>query len=400
MKKFGFSHSHVEYYCQNRKTVLADVMRVFKCTKDEAKQKFITVSMGGCEMDYDLLIGIQSELDPFVRKIKSENSNLPKGEKRYSDISYYFQSIERYLQETSVKMIHEEYKIPLHDFIPCQDGFMILQENYQEDMLSRLNNNEFGIEWIVKPFDEACELLPTSTPHQPFNISKYRDVDYAKMMLELELPDIITTGQDKHLESYKFNGIYWKPISLSNAEFYGGYFENLYSFMDQKIRLFKKAITSRDDYNKDDKKKRKEFEKAEKDRLKAYENKKKAVLKLNAEFTEVFTAQEWTEPEPKNYADMVKILATNELHILVLNTNKNIMSIVDVILKQSYQSNIEWNKHPYLYVFENCIWDIKLKEKVKPCKEQFMNMSCGYNYEKVENCDEVNAFIMSVLPDD
>lgn len=420
MKKNNLPHSHIEYYCQNRKAVLADVMRVFKCTKDEAKQKFITVSMGGREMDYDLLIGIQSELDPLFRKIKNENPNLPKGDKRYSDISYYFQTIERYLQEMCVKMIHDEYNIPLHTIIPCQDGFMILQDKYKEDMLSRLNNNEFGVEWIIKPFDEACELLPTPIPHQPFDIHKYRDVDYAKMMIELELPDIITTGQDKYLESYKYNGIYWKPIALSNAEFYQGYFEKLYSFLEQKIRLFKKAITSRDEYkNKDEKKthvqaekkrladfkkRQKEFEKAEKDRLKVYENKKKVALKASIEFNEVFEPQFWTNTfdetqEPENYADMFKILAYNELQILVLNTNKNIMSIIDVILKQSYQSNIEWNKNPYLFVFENCIWDIKLKQQVKPCKEQYMNMSCGYNYEET-NCDEVNAFINSVLPDD
>jgi len=255
MKKFNFEHSSVEYYCKNRKAVLADVMRICKCDKDEAKQKFLKVSMGGNEMGYDLLDSIQAELDPLFREIKSKNPHLPTGNKKNSYLSYYFTSIERYLQEQCVKMIHDEYKISLHDIIPCQDGFMILQENYQEDMLSRMNNNEYGIEWIVKPFDEACELLPTSIPYKPFDISKYRDVDYAKMMLELELPDIITTGQDKYLESYKFNGIYWKPISLSNAEFYSGYFESLYSFLDQKIRLFKKAITSRDDYeSKDDQK--------------------------------------------------------------------------------------------------------------------------------------------------
>ena len=142
--------------------------------------------------------------------------------------------------------------------------------------------------------------------------------------------------------------------------------------------------------------------------MKIYENKKKAVLKANAEFTETFTPQEWTRTmdetytpleEPVNYADMFKTLAFNELQILVLNTNKNIMIIIDVILKQSYQSNIEWNKHPYIFVFENCVWDIKLKQQVKPCKEQYMNMSCGYNYEDA-NCDEVNAFINSVLPDE
>ena len=421
MKKHNLPHSHIEYYCQNRKEVLADVMRVFKCTKDEAKQKFITVSMGGCEMDYDLLISIQSELDPLFRKIKSQNPNLPKGEKRNSSISYYFQSIERFIQESCIKLIHTEYKIPLHTIIPCQDGFMILQEHFQDDMLSHLNNNDFGVEWIIKPFDEACELHPNSTPYIPFDLSKYSDVDYAKMMLELQLPDIITTGQDKNLESYKWSNTYWKPIALNNAEFYNGYFVNLYSFLLNKIKMFKKAITSRDEYkSKDDKKthladfkkrqkefekEKKEFEKAEKDRLKVHETKKKAVLKANAEFTETFTPREWTRTfdevyqEPPNYAEMLTTMNVYDLHIRVLNTNKNIMSIIDVILKQSYQANIQWNKNPYLFVFENCIWDIKLKQKVKPCKDQYMNTSCGYNYEDA-NCDEVNAFIKSVLPDE
>ena len=436
MKKFNFEHSSVEYYCKNRKEVLGEVMRVCKCSKDEAKQKFLKVSMGGNEMGFDLLLSIQAELDPLFREIRENNPHLPTGNKKNSYLSYYFTSIERHLQEECVKMIHEEYKVSLHDIIPCQDGFMILQEHYQPDMLPRMNN-EFGVEWIVKPFDEAIDLVPTSIPYKPFNISKYRDVDYAKMMLELELPDIITTGQDKYLESYKFNGIYWKPISLSNSEFYGGYFENLYTFLDKKIRLFKKAIMTRNDYKskeemkkmKDDQKQRfaefkkrqknfeqekKEFEKKQKELLKVYENKRKIATLAKIEFNEVFEPQTWTQTfdetfkaniyeEEHNFMDNMEILkelALNENHILVLNTNKSMENIIDVILKQSYQSSVEWNKHTYLYVFENCIWDIKLKKQVKPCKEQFMNMSCGYNYEKPLNCDEVNAFILSVLPDD
>jgi P4 family phage/plasmid primase-like protien len=45
------------------------------------------------------------------------------------------------------------------------------------------------------------------------------------------------------------------------------------------------------------------------------------------------------------------------------------------------------------------VFDIKAKQQVKPCKEQYMNMSCGYAYESPLNCDEVNAFVQSVLPD-
>jgi P4 family phage/plasmid primase-like protien len=449
MKKNGFSHSNIEYYCQNRKEVLADVMRVFKCSKDEAKNKFIVVSMGGRIIEYDLLIGIQAELDPLFRKIKSENPDLPTGDKEFSSIAFYLMTIERFLQESSIKMLHEEYKIPLHDFIPCQDGFMILQDDYQPDMLSHLNNNEFGVDWIIKPFDEACELNKTKEAYIPFNLTNYRDVDYAKMMLELELPDIITTGQDKNLESYKFNGIYWKQIALHNADFYTGYFANLYTFLNQKIKLFKRAIMTRDNYKskdemkkiKDDQKMRKTqlaheekkrftdfkkrqkefelekkaFEKAEKDRLKVYENKKKVALKSSIEFNEVFEPQQWTKRfdeiyEPNAYEEsnrefidiieMMKSFALNDKNILILNTHSSIEHMITVLLKQSYKSNIEWNKNPYLFVFENCVWDIKLKKQVTPCKEQFMNMSCGYDYVKPENCDEVNAFIKSVFPDE
>jgi len=244
MRTFNFQHSNIEYYCKNRKEVLADVMHVCKCSKDEAKQKFLKASMGGYEMGYDLLLSIQGELDPFFREVRKQNPHLPKGDKKNTDLSFYFTSIERYLQETCVKIIHEEYKILLHDIIPCQDGFMILQEYYQKDMISRMNN-EFGIEWILKPFDEACELLPTSIPYKPFDISTYRDTDYAKMLLELKLPNIITTGNEKNLESYKFNGIYWKSIALHNAEFHKGYFDELYSFLMHQIILFKRAITSK-----------------------------------------------------------------------------------------------------------------------------------------------------------
>jgi hypothetical protein len=183
-------------------------------------------------------------------------------------------------------------------------------------------------------------LLPTSIPYKTFDISTYRDTDYAKMFLELKLPNIITTGNEKNLESYKFNGIYWKSIALHNAEFHKGYFDELYSFLMHQIILFKRAITSRNDYKspdemkkfKDDQKirktqlmdeqkqkylefkkhrqefetqqknalkqfnqEKKEFEKIQKDRLKEYENKKKIAHKSNIEFNEIFEKQEWTK---------------------------------------------------------------------------------------------------------
>jgi P4 family phage/plasmid primase-like protien len=488
MKKNGFPHSSVEYYCKNRKAVLAETMRVSKCTKDEAKEKFIKISMGACEMGSELFNSIQIELDFLFREIRKQNPHLPKGDKKNSDLSYYFTSIERYLQEQCIKMIHEDYKVPLHTIIPCQDGFMILQDYYQDDMLSKMN--EFEVEWIIKPFDEACELKPTTVPYKKFDISNYRDAEYADMLLELELPQIISCGTDKPLDSYKFNGTYWENIAIHNADFYLGCFKKLQSFLDKQIALFIKAVITQYNYKSpkemkilketrklhktkfiyDQKQKyaefkkrekefkmqeqcalkqfnqekkefemqeqnalkqfnqeKKEFEKTEKDRLKIYENKKKVAEKANIEFTEEFQPKEWNQVfqpkkwnqvfEPKQFTEVfqedsydeenekcesneevLKTLKTNQKEILVLSSNKSMENIIDIVLKSSHKK-IEWNKNPYLFVFENCVWDIKLKQQVKPCKEQFMNMSCGYAYMKPENCDEVNAFIQSVFPD-
>ena len=88
----------------------------------------------------------------------------------------------------------------------------------------------------------------------------------------------------------------------------------------------------------------------------------------------------------------------------LLDLDKNItrVNISKIIRDQHYQdeSSITWNADNNLFVFENAIYDLSKGEFIKPIPEQFINFSCGYNYEDgeyLEETQDINDFIDSIL---
>ena len=74
---------------------------------------------------------------------------------------------------------------------------------------------------------------------------KYRDVlwdslteaEFAKLLKSIcfqEKP-IISTGKEKELQCYMFNGVYWQKLSLHNAELQKEHFDRLQSYLDKRL---------------------------------------------------------------------------------------------------------------------------------------------------------------------
>jgi hypothetical protein len=98
---------------------------------------------------------------------------LNKEEEKKGIMALYYQSIERLIQETSIKYLIDNKNFKLEDIVPCQDGFMILKELYNDNLLNEIEEKVFNtfnikVKFANKPFDEAIEI-----PYYEENIASY-----------------------------------------------------------------------------------------------------------------------------------------------------------------------------------------------------------------------------------
>jgi len=422
MVQFGFKCESIVEYCRYPK----------KYQHYFTKQDFITVLNGGFN-PHPFLQSIQAEMEPFVKAVQEQNPHIQIHEKtENSFLSWYLQSIERYLQESAVQEIVEKYNIPLHEIIPCQDGFMIRKQYYKEGMLPTNAN------WVIKPMSEAYTWNYTSIPYLPFDFRLYGHAEFAKLLVHVcKFDNILSTGQDKFLEAYQFD-VYWRPLPLHNAMFQQDSFEKLRDWCRNKIGLFRRATYACMEEVSDEKAlrerkqefmktqallekqyiaRRKTFEKEQATAYKEFTKRKQTYEKAEKEkypkqfekldFTEVFVKAEWLEGDLETKIDQnnklqqyLKKLADQEDKLRNLSMLKERENIIHILLRQAYRSHVEWNKNPYLFAFENCIFDVQTKQKVIPTQEQYINISCGYAYDNQDTTriDALRALIASILP--
>ena len=155
---------------------------------------------------------------------------------------------------------------------------------------------------------------------------------------------VLFTGQDKDLEGYYYNGIYWKNIGINNAEICKSYFQQLYNHYTIEFNKCKSS-----------------FEEAE----------QKAIL------------------------------AT----IKTLDNAKRRNDVIKILKQEFFVDKVEWNKNPNIFVFEDCIYDLSKGEFIKPEPEQYINMTCGYelgikngiipSFEEESKC--IDKFILSIM---
>jgi len=424
MLQFGFKCESIVEYCHDPK----QYQQYF------SKQDFITVLNGGFN-PHPFLQSIQAEIEPFAKAVREENPHIQIHEKtKNSFFSYYLQSIERYLQETAVQEIVEKYHIPLHEIIPCQDGFMMRKQYYKDGMLPTNTNN-----WVIKPMAEAYKWDYTSVPYLPFDFDIYGDAEFASLLMHVnQFDNILSTGNDKHLDAYQFN-VYWRKLPLNNAMFQQGCFEKLREWCIHKIFLFRKATQLQIQdcpEEKAVKDRKREFEKRQSLLEKEYNSRRKAFEKEQvlayreftkrkqayekseketysktferSEWTETFHRQEWMEKDVEEqleqnsqYQKYVKALCTQEIKLIQLSMSRDRENITQILLKKVYVPQVHWNKNIYLFAFENCIFDIKTKQRVTPQKEQYINQSCGYEYDftyPVSRIEDLKVLIQSILP--
>jgi phage/plasmid-associated DNA primase len=110
------------------------------------------------------------------------------------------------------------------------------------------------------------------------------------------------------------------------------------------------------------------------------------------------TATETENEEIKNKIQKINTLRNN------INTMRKVSvrkSIMEDIMSFITNNKIEFDENPYLFAFNNCVFDLRIGQKIKPQSDQYISKTCGYdyddNYDK-KNVNDLNKLIAQIFP--
>ena len=173
-------------------------MNYHNCSKDQVKKLFTSLTFGGSyskwlkdmniESPFEYLNELNKEYSTMMDLIWEHNSHIvadilkdnPSKFDKYKNeteklhakkrtcISFFYQTMERAIQETMILYLSKQKNFKLEDIVPCQNGFMILKELFYDNILEEcetaiINRYNFNVKLKVKDFDEKF-IIPIYTP--------------------------------------------------------------------------------------------------------------------------------------------------------------------------------------------------------------------------------------------
>lgn len=176
---YDLEHEAISDYINHREDYLKKIMKHYNVSRDVAKKLPITLGYGGgiarwhrennvAAKDAPAYVTkMKKELNKFMNVIYEKNENkIQKVEGKFHKgtvMSTYIQNIERLLTEACIEFLETKGN-NIYDIIPCQDGFMILKENYYDGLIKDCQDYvyekyKFKIGLKNKPFDEKIEIV-------------------------------------------------------------------------------------------------------------------------------------------------------------------------------------------------------------------------------------------------
>ena len=149
--------------CDHRDECLQEVMEFHGVSREEAKNLFIRLMMGGTYENWrqEVARQRQNEIMEFARNLEinelltiravvyTANPHMvaavlavdphkwkSKDAEKRGVMALWSQTIERVIQETAISFLVETKHIPLQSIIPCQDGFMVPVEHHYAGMVA------------------------------------------------------------------------------------------------------------------------------------------------------------------------------------------------------------------------------------------------------------------------
>ena len=68
-------------------------------------------------------------------------------------------------------------------------------------------------------------------------------------------------------------------------------------------------------------------------------------------------------------------------HVNILNSFKTRNNVLKIFKSDNHKFNVIWNQNKNLFVFENAVYDLNIDDFINPKPDDYMNSSCGYNFE-------------------
>ena len=306
MKQLNLSCEEIEKYCENPKGIRELVSIHYNTSLDKAKSLFITLIYGGglwkwrkdnniddSVKDFPMLLNIKTELEEFQKVVIEGNQHILtdiltyephyfddayEGKRERTLVSFWCQSIERYIQESCIKMLVKKHGLMLNNIVPCQDGFMIRKIDYQDEFIDEVNDfirDELKLvsKMKQKAFDEKYKIgkPPVNKVFMRFDLLNMGDAQYANYLIEMgtKYRDMVVTGKDKLMISFVYNGVYWEEGSLHLAEFQKGRMDWLRVWLAGKFQRVMMTIKNDPRFvGYIDNKEKKKIEKAKQERQK------------------------------------------------------------------------------------------------------------------------------------
>ena len=192
----GIAHNYprlTEYVAQ-RDQILSHYREKYNVDKDTIKNLFTGIGFGGSARSWFAKNSIEFDNDAFICELNAEyyklseliydaNKNicedilkaLPNKFSKYDDpdkllskkkrttMSLFYQTAERYCQESAIAFLCQSKGFNIKDIVPCQDGFMILASLMYSticDDCEKVVKNVFKIEiqFVEKEFNERFEI--------------------------------------------------------------------------------------------------------------------------------------------------------------------------------------------------------------------------------------------------
>ena len=95
-----------------------------------------------------------------------------------------------------------------------------------------------------------------------------------------------------------------------------------------------------------------------------------------------------------------KILKFQKSLLDLLNYDRRQKHINDILCKL-HNDEIKFDENPYLFAFNNKIYDLKQGEFIDPKPDQYISLTTGYNFieqDETENINKINKIIDTIFP--
>jgi phage/plasmid-associated DNA primase len=418
---------HLNMYCDNRKAILAEVMATYQCSRDVAKNLFLSLTFGGRFEDwirrnkvaittpYALADCFKTELFDVAKLLRTHNPDLYEAVRQQnkakgkdtdngnlkSFLSVYLGHWECKVISTCLSYLANEtdaldymgVKVGTYEY----DGVKLLAEGYarfcakygkMEDALNQLVLDRLGLDvrFVVKPIEEKMDLsLSPPEPVEPetpldekvLNLYKQiKDLDnesaYAEY-LEKTYPKkfLFEEGEGKDGKWRCWNGTKWENSNICLRQHISYITPTLMETQFAELKEFG-------------------------DKLKAKQAKYKA--EKTPEDEQEFSELEWT------YLKMSKFILGNSKTPSFKDRCGSAFKIKAILYNaQMFMRNltIKFDANPYLTGFENGVYDLE-KHRFRPYEyDDFVSLSMrcdlvpilkDMTIGKVADADDVKNF--------